>query len=204
MKKRWIKERKKDFYYKEAKKEGYRSRAAFKLLQINKRYRIFKRGDFVIDLGCAPGGWLQVAKREVGPNGKVLGVDLVNVKPIKNVKTMIGDITHPEIIDSLKNYFPEGVDVILSDASPNISGNWSLDHARSVYLVEKALDIANELLKVEGRLVAKAFHGDMLDLIEDRMKDMFSFVKVHKPKASRKRSSEIYFIGKGYRLSRFL
>ncbi len=202
--KRWIKDRKKEFYYKEAKKGGYRSRAAFKLLQINKRYRIFKSGDSVIDLGCAPGGWLQVATREVGPKGKVLGVDLLVVKPIAKVKTIKGDITHPEIVDSLKNYFPGGVNVILSDASPNISGHWSLDHARSIDLVEKTLDIANELLKPEGRLVAKAFHGDMLDTIENRMKAMFSFVKIHKPKASRKRSSEIYFIGKGYIPSRSL
>ncbi|MDI6889145.1 MAG: RlmE family RNA methyltransferase [Methanocellales archaeon] len=189
--------RRKDHFYRKAKEEGYRSRASYKLLQINQKHSVIKKGDTVVDLGAAPGGWLQVAKEISG--GFVLGVDIQNIAPLSGVETLRGDITDPSTIESIKGMIEKtgGADVVICDASPNLSGNWSLDHARSIDLCRSALDVATKILKPGGNFVVKVFQGDMFSNFLAAVKKHFSFVKVYGPQASRKESAEIYIIGKG-------
>lgn len=186
-----------DRFYRMAKKEGYRSRAAFKLRQISSRFDLIRRGDTVIDLGAAPGGWLQVAKELSG--GLVVGVDLQKIEPVEGVMTIRGDIRLPAVIEKLKELVPGGADVVICDAAPNLSGNWSLDHARSIDLAESALACAETLLRRHGNFAVKVFQGDMFPGYMNRVRARFSRVKAHSPEASREQSAEIYVIGKGYR-----
>lgn len=197
MPKAWIQERKKDYYYKKAKEEKYRSRAAYKLFQAVKTYQFMKNGDVVVDLGAAPGGWMQAARKIVGGKGFVLGVDLKHIEPFpqSNVRTIICDITEPESIQQILDMLPEHADVVVSDASPNISGIWEVDHARQIDLAEKALQIALETLKPYGSFFVKVFQGDLLDDFIAKVKRHFEIVKVIKPKASRAKSSEIFVLG---------
>lgn len=190
---RWYQERKKDFYYKEAKKQGYRARSSFKLIQINNRYRILKKGGTFIDLGASPGGWSQIAARY----GKVIAIDLLPMEPIENIIFIRGDITKDETIEEIRKYVDK-VDAVISDASPNISGNYTLDQARSVWLCENALKIAEEFLKNGGNFLCKIFEGEDYPEFLNKVKQRFNMVKPHVPKASRKKSSEIYIIAKGY------
>jgi len=193
---RWYREKKKEHFYKKAKRKGYRSRSAFKLKQIQKKFNIINRSDWVLDLGAAPGGWSQVSEEYVGSNGGVIGVDLNYIKPLKGAEFLRGDLTEEETIDEIKdNMDKEYVDVILSDMSPNISGNYSVDHARSVYLCYKALEIAKRILKNEGNFVCKVFEGQDLKKLEEKLSNNFKKVKRYSPPASRKSSSEIYLIG---------
>lgn len=185
-----------DYYYRRAKKEGYRSRASYKLKQINERFSVIGESDDVLDLGCAPGGWLQVARELTG--GKVVGVDLQEVEPIEGVVTIKGDMRDEKCIEEIRKHAPE-FDVILSDASPNLSGNWSYDHARSIELALSALKIADNLLKPGGKIVMKVFQGDLFEDFMREFRKRFRKVWLHSPKASRKRSAEIYVIGKGFR-----
>lgn len=199
MSKRWLAERRRDHYYKKAKSMDYRSRAAFKLKQIDEKFRILKRGSTVVDLGAAPGGWLQVAKEAVGPGGTVIGLDLQPIEPIEGAITLQGDIRLDETVQELIALMRGKADVILSDMSPNISGNYPMDHARSVELCENALAFAVKVLKRGGGLVMKMFEGDMMqDLLSD-VKRHFAEVKLHGPKASRSSSSEIYIIARDFR-----
>jgi len=193
-------EAKKDFYRKRAKEEGYRSRAAFKLLQINKKYRLIKPGDRVIDIGSAPGGWLEVASKEVGANGLVIGVDLVRVKPVgKNVKTITEDIYSPEFPDKLHVALGKGnADSVIADLSPKVSGIWEMDQFRQIELCHKVVDILPSILVRDGRTVTKAFQGTELDLLIKRLKKSFSRVEVSKPDASRSVSSEVYLVAMGF------
>lgn len=193
-------ERKREHYYRLAKRMGYRSRAAFKLLQLSKRYGILKEGNVVVDLGAAPGGWLQVAAEEVGSEGFVLGVDLQPIKPLglPNVKTIVADILDPETPDRILRELPRKADVVLSDASPRITGVWSVDHAKSVDLVLSALSICRRVLSPGGRALVKIFQGERFPEVLERFKQSFTFVKVSKPMASRKQSSESYIVGKGF------
>lgn len=191
---------KKDQFRRLARERGYRSRSAFKLLQLNKSYRIFNKGYCVLDIGCAPGGWIQVALSEVGDKGKVIGVDLKKVDPIDNAFLIQGSIDDENIIiDSiLKITNSTNVDVVLSDLSPNVSGNWELDHARQIDLTKNALTLSRKILKKGGKVVLKVFQGDMLnELIEELRKD-FRKVIITKPTASRQVSSELYLICIGY------
>ncbi|PTD94019.1 23S rRNA (uridine(2552)-2'-O)-methyltransferase [archaeon SCG-AAA382B04] len=188
----------KDKYWKKAKNEGYRARSSYKLKQINKRFEVIKKSERVLDIGAAPGGWLQVSKEIVGDGGKVVGVDLKKIKPIKNVKTIKGDITQKSTIDKIKQV-EEEFDVIISDASPDLSGNWSVDHAKSIDLVRKTLDLLEELLKPRGNYLVKVFQGEMYHSFYEEVKNKFNFVKAHSPDASREQSAEIYVIGKDYR-----
>jgi len=199
MSKRWLKERKNDFYYKKAKKLDYRSRASFKLMQIDDRFQVLPRGGAVADLGAAPGGWLQVAKERVGPQGKVVGVDLQRIEPLEGVATIQGDITRPETVERLKELLGGNADTILSDMSPNISGSYEMDHARSVELCTHALNFARQTLKEGGSLVMKIFEGDMMKDFLAEVRSSFATVKLHSPKASRSSSSEIYIIARGFR-----
>ncbi|MBX5321226.1 MAG: RlmE family RNA methyltransferase [Candidatus Bathyarchaeota archaeon] len=197
MPKAWIQERKRDYYYRKAKEEKYRSRAAYKLFQAVERYHFIKEGDVVVDLGAAPGGWTQAARRIVGAEGFVLGVDLKPIEPFpeRNVRTIIGDITEVETIRQILEIIPRKADVVISDASPNISGIWELDHARQIDLAQKALQIALEILKPRGNLFVKVFQGDMLENFTSKVKQHFKDVKVIKPKASRAKSSEMFVLG---------
>ncbi|NLI74599.1 MAG: RlmE family RNA methyltransferase [Euryarchaeota archaeon] len=199
MSKRWLRERKGDFYYRKAKRMDYRSRASFKLIQIDNRFKILPKGGAVADLGAAPGGWLQVAQERVGPKGRIVGVDLQNIEPLDGVATFRGDITKSETIDQLKKLLGGKADTILSDMSPNISGSYSLDHARSVELCTHALNFARQTLKPGGNLVMKIFEGDMMKEFLDDVRKNFSNLRLHSPKASRDSSSEIYIIARGFR-----
>ena len=200
MSKQWLKTHKQDSYYKQAKASGYHSRAAFKLKQINKKFKVIRSGDIVLDLGAAPGGWSQVAARLVGEAGKVIGVDLKPIVKVENAIFIVGDMTDKKTLEAIKEHVDDkGVDVVISDAAPNISGNYSIDQAKSVYLAENALDIANQLLNPDGNFVVKVFEGEDFQQFFKRVKDAFWHGKKFSPKASRARSSEIYVIGLGYK-----
>jgi 23S rRNA (uridine2552-2'-O)-methyltransferase len=199
MSKRWLKERKSDFYYKKAKQLNYRSRASFKLHQINEKFSIFKPGGAVVDLGAAPGGWLQIAKERVGPHGKVVGVDLQHILPLEGVETIKGDMTKPETVEELKRLLGGQADTVISDMSPNISGSYSMDQARSVELCTHALNFARQTLKPGGTLVMKIFEGDMMNEFLAEVRKSFASVRLHAPKASRSSSSEIYIVAKGFK-----
>jgi 23S rRNA (uridine2552-2'-O)-methyltransferase len=195
--KAWIQERKKDYYYKKAKEERYRSRAAYKLFQAIEKYQFIKRTDVVIDLGAAPGGWIQAARKIVGTKGFVLGVDLKHIEPFSqsNVRTIIGDINEQETLEEIVSMLPRKANVVISDASPNISGIWEVDHARQIDLAHQALTIALKTLGPFGNLFVKVFQGDMLDSYIKKVKKHFETVKVIKPKASRAKSSEMFLLG---------
>ena len=194
---RWYRERKREHFYRAAKKEGYRSRAAYKLKQIQNRFHVIRKGDVVIDLGAAPGGWSQVAREIIGEKGLVVGIDLQPIKPIKDAIFIVGDITKKETIEKIKEKIGnKKVDVIISDMSPNISGNYSLDHANSIWLAENALDFAKKFLKNNGNFICKVFEGELLKEFLNKVKTSFEVVKLHSPPASRKSSSEIYVIAK--------
>ena len=197
MPKAWLQDRKRDYYYKKAKEEKYRSRAAYKLLQAVKKYRFIKEGDVVLDLGAAPGGWVQAARNSVGSEGYVLGVDLKSVEPFEeeNVRTIIGDINDEETLHEILGFLPKEADAVISDASPNISGVWEVDHARQMGLSLRALEIALETLRPSGGFFVKVFQGDMLDDFTKKVKNHFQQVRVVKPEASRGRSSELFILG---------
>lgn len=197
MPKAWIQDRKRDYYYKKAKEEKYRSRASYKLSQAIKKYHFVKYGDVVIDLGAAPGGWMQVAKRIVGNKGFILGVDLKSIEPFPQdyVRTIVGNFTEQDALQQILELLPRKADVILSDASPNISGIWEVDHARQIDLAQQALKMAFETLKPSGNFFVKVFQGDLLDDFIQKMKKHFELVKVIKPEASRAKSSEIFILG---------
>jgi len=197
---RWYTEKKKEHYYRQAKKDGYRARSSYKLKQIQNRFQIFQEGDTVVDLGAAPGGWSQVAKEYVGETGFVVGIDLQAITPYEDIVFIKGDINDPLSIATIKESvsFHE-VNVVLSDMAPNISGNYSIDHAKSIYLSEKSLNVVDALLERKGSFVCKVFMGDLLDEFVDKVQNRFTIVKRFSPPASRKSSSEIYIIGKYYK-----
>ena len=157
-----------------------------------------KEGDVVIDLGAAPGGWIQASLKIVGDKGYVLGVDQKPIKPLnaQNVNTIVGDITSEEIIDTIKKKLPFNADVVISDVAPNVSGIWEVDHARQIDLCYHALRIAKSTLKDKGNLFIKVFQGDLFDDFLREIRSSFREVKIFRPKATRKRSAEIYIIGK--------
>lgn len=194
-------ERKLEHYYRMAKRVGYRARSSFKLRQLNERYKLLKRGDVVVDLGAAPGGWLQVAREEVGDEGFVLGVDLQEIVklPYENVKTLVADITDPSTPELIRQNLPRVADVVLSDASPKISGVWSVDHARSIELADAALAIAGEVLGRGGRLLIKVFQGEFFQDFVQNVRKEFDYSKISKPPASRKGSAEVYIIAKEFK-----
>jgi len=195
-----VRERKRDLYYRLAKRHGFRSRAAYKLKQIQKKYRIISSGDVVVDLGAAPGGWMQVARELVGDGGFVLGVDLREVTPLgyENTATIKADVTEPDTPKRILDALPRKADVVLSDLAPNVSGIWELDQVRQIELAEAALKIAREVLKPGGNVLIKVFQGELMDGLVRKVKRHFRRVKLVKPKASRSRSAEIYVLGFGF------
>lgn len=200
-----MRERRDDAFWKKAKREGYRSRAAYKLMQIQARYRIIRRGALVVDLGAAPGGWSQAALEMVGARGGVIGVDLDKVRRLPPARFIRGDMTKAETLDEVRQELRElrptgrGADAVISDMAPNISGVYSVDQARSVVLSKKALGTARALLRPGGNFCVKVFEGeDFAKLLAD-VRRSFAFVKVHAPEASRAQSSEVYVVAKGFR-----
>jgi 23S rRNA (uridine2552-2'-O)-methyltransferase len=185
---------KKDQFRRLAREQGYRSRSAFKLKQINESYRILNRGYYVVDLGCAPGGWIQIALSEVGPTGKVIGIDIKKIEPLTEAFIIQGNIEDEDVINSILKISNSKVDVVLSDLSPNVSGNWELDHARQIHLTRTALQLSNKILKKGGKVILKVFQGDMLNELIGELKKEFKKVIRTKPNASRQVSSEIYLI----------
>ncbi|NYT02526.1 MAG: TRAM domain-containing protein [Methanosarcinales archaeon] len=184
----------KDYYYRKAKEEGYRARSAYKLQQINSKFHIIKKGDAVVDLGAAPGGWLQVARQLSGD--MVVGVDLEPIEPIPGVTTIQADITREETVDRVKALLGRDADVVICDAAPNLTGIWDVDHARSIDLSRSALAMAKKVLRPGGRFLVKVFQGDMFIDYLNEVRREFGQVKSHSPQASRKESAEIYIIGK--------
>ena len=183
-----------DHYYRLAKEEGYRARSAYKLLQINEKFHIIKRGDAVVDLGAAPGGWLQVAAKLSG--GIVVGVDIEEILPIPGVVTIQADITEERTVELVKDALGGDADVVICDAAPNLTGAWDMDHAVSVDLARSALKMAKKILKPKGNFAVKVFQGDLfLDFLNDVRRE-FSSVQAHSPPASRKESAETYVVAK--------
>jgi 23S rRNA (uridine2552-2'-O)-methyltransferase len=194
--KAWIQDRKRDYYYQKAKAENYRSRSTYKLSQTIKKYDFIQRGDVVVDLGAAPGGWIQAARKIVGKRGFVLGVDLKPIEPFPQeyVRTLIGDMTEPETLQQIMDFLPRKADVVISDASPNISGIWEVDHARQIGLANQAMQIALMLLRPSGNFFVKVFEGNMLRSFMKTAEKHFENVKLIKPKASRAKSSEMFLL----------
>ncbi len=182
---------KKEHYYRMAKKAGYASRAAFKLKQINRKYRVFKSGQSVLDLGAAPGGWTQVASKEVGDTGKVVAVDR------RPLRIDLANVT--SVVEDVLSWIPgEQFDVVLSDMSPSVTGIWEHDQYEQWRLATRALEIAEKVLKKGGNFVCKVFDGEGAKELYERAKGEFFFVKLTKPLASRAESSELYLVCKGY------
>lgn len=189
-----------DSYFKKAKLEGYRSRAAYKLIELHQRFRLFRPGDAVVDLGAAPGGWLQVAAKAVGPNGKVIGVDLQAIKPFneRNIALLEGDITTAGIQAKIKVLLGAPAHRILSDLAPKLSGIRDADMAHCLDLNRTALQVAVELLRPGGSLLIKSFISDDLQTFTLDLKRYFASVQRTKPEATRQGSSEFYFYAKGF------
>jgi 23S rRNA (uridine2552-2'-O)-methyltransferase len=188
----------KDHYRKLAHEQGYRSRSAFKLMELNKSYRIIGSGFNVLDLGCAPGGWTQVATKLVGNRGKVMGVDISYVEEIRGAEIIRGDIENDDMIDEINSYFGGKVRSVISDLSPQVSGNWSVDHAKQISLNYSAARIMEHVLAKKGNALFKIFDGEYTQEFYQYTKKKFSKVKMTKPLASRKPSSELYCICLGY------
>jgi 23S rRNA (uridine2552-2'-O)-methyltransferase len=194
----WRKDQQADPYFQRAKAEGYRARSAYKLIQIQERFRILRKGQAVLDLGAAPGSWSQVAVKTVGGAGRVVAVDLQAIDPIPGVTAIQGDMTTAEVQAQAIEAAGGPVDVVLSDAAPNTSGIRLRDHAFSVALVYAARDIARQVLKPGGHLVAKVFEGeDLPQLIADLRQD-FGTVKPFYPKATRREGYEVFLVCRGY------
>jgi len=193
-------EKKKEHFYKQAKQVGYRARSAFKLQQIQNRFHLIPNNGIVLDLGAAPGGWCQVAKELVGTQGIVIGVDLSSIKPIDDVQFLQGDVTKTETLEQIKDIMNgKNADVILSDMSPDISGNYSVDQARSAWLCESALHVVTQLLQPGGHFICKIFEGEDTKAFIEKVKHQFMVVKTFSPEASRKSSSEVYIIAKSFK-----
>ena len=182
-----------DAFQRRARREGYRSRSVYKLMDIQKRSKIFRKDDTVLDLGAAPGGWSQIALEYIGEDGKLIGVDLQHILPLKGAQFLQGDIREPETRKELEKLVPK-VDVVLSDMSPNLSGNYSVDQACSVELASFALEIASE--RKANSFVVKVFEGSDFQDFRKAVIDEFGSVRTLSPEASRKQSSEVYLIAK--------
>ena len=189
---------KKDHYRKLAREEGYRSRASYKLKELNKSYRIIGAGHFVLDLGCAPGGWMQVAAKIVGNKGKVMGIDRSYVEEIPGTFILRANIDDDNIVREIFDFFGEKVNAVICDLSPQVTGNWSVDHASQISLNYSAVKIMEQILEKKGNSLFKVFDGEFSNEFYQYMKKKFYRVKLTKPKASRKPSSELYCICLGY------
>ena len=193
---RWMQEHKADEFVTKARAEGYRSRAVYKLLEIIQKDNIIKNGDSVLDLGAAPGSWSQVAVKKVGKTGIVIANDILDIKPITEVKFLQGDFSSDEVYEKLLTMLPNKIDTVICDMSPNMSGQLSVDIPKAMYLSELALDMALKTLKKDGNFLIKVFQGAGFDEFIKQCKKKFKTVIVRKPKASRPRSKEVYILAK--------
>lgn len=199
--KKWLKEHFEDEYVQRAQKDGYRSRAIYKLIEIQEKDHLLKPGMTVIDLGAAPGGWTEYAVKQLGKKGRMIALDILPMEPIPDVHIIQGDFREDEALNNLMQAIGEdNADLVFSDMAPNISGMDVVDIPRAYYLAELALDLAQRVLKPGGGLLVKLFQGEGFDDYHRALKQNFSKVVVRKPKASRARSREIYALATGYKL----
>jgi 23S rRNA (uridine2552-2'-O)-methyltransferase len=177
---------------------------SYKLVQANEKYQFILRGDIVVDLGAAPGGWIQAARKMTTKTGFLLGIDLKPIEPFTQeyIRTIIGDFTEPGIVEEIMSFLPRKADTVLSDAAPNITGVWEVDHARQIDLATKAMEIALQILKPNGNFFAKVFEGDLLNGFIQTLKGNFENVRLVKPPASRSKSSEMYILATGLKASK--
>jgi 23S rRNA (uridine2552-2'-O)-methyltransferase len=196
----WLKDHFDDVYVKQAQKEGYRSRAAYKLLEIQQKDHIFQHGMRVVDLGAAPGGWSQVATRLIGSSGQVVAVDILPVDPMAHMEFIQGDFTEQSVLDKLIQVLEnKEVDLVMSDMAPNITGIKAVDQPRAMYLAELALDLAQNVLRDKGTFLVKVFQGTEFDNYFKLLREHFDKVVTRKPKASKSNSREVYLLARGYR-----
>src|SRR3990172_5924379 len=198
MGKAWGRRRKSDRYYRAGKGEGFRSRAAYKLLQIDERFALLYEGDTVVDLGAAPGGWSQVARGLVGPKGRVVAVDILPQAALEGVEFVRGDVADAALEEELAARVPQA-HAVLSDTAPRLRGNWTLDHARSMAAVRDAWRVARRILRPGGCFVAKGFQGEESLALLEALREDFDSVHAHAPRASLKESREYYLVAKGFR-----
>ncbi|HYM86418.1 MAG TPA: RlmE family RNA methyltransferase [Pseudoxanthomonas sp.] len=200
--KAWMHEHVTDPYVRRAKQEGYRSRAAYKLIEVLEKDKLVRPGMTVVDLGAAPGGWSQVLAPLVGTKGRVIALDVVDMEPVEGVRIIRGDFSETATLDRLEMELAgRQIDLVISDMAPNISGVGLVDQARSIGLAELALEFACERLKPGGSFLVKMFQGSGVDEFRKHLAEAFSIVAVRKPRASRDRSSELYLLAKGRRSS---
>ncbi len=198
---RWLHEHFNDPWVRKAQEQGFRSRAVFKLLEIQQKDRLIRPGMTVLDLGAAPGSWSQVAIDLVGAKGLVIASDILPMDPLPGVHFIQGDFREEAVVEALLAAFAgRAVDLVISDMAPNMSGDRSVDQARAMYLAELALDMARRVLKPGGDFLTKVFQGEGIDACRTEMKRSFRQLLVRKPEASRARSSEVYLLGKGYEM----
>jgi len=195
---RWLTEHFNDPYVKQAQKQGYRSRAVYKLLEINERDRILRPGMVVVDLGAAPGGWSQIAVKQVGAKGRVIATDILDMESLAGVEFVQGDFREDRVFqDLLDRIGSSGADLVISDMAPNISGMGAVDQPRAMYLVELAVDLAQNVLSSGGDLLLKVFQGEGFDELIRGLRGAYAKVLIRKPKASRPRSREVYVLARG-------
>lgn len=195
---RWLQEHNRDHYVKRSQQEGYRSRASYKLIELDQKDRLFRPGMTVVDLGSAPGGWSQVAAELVGDKGRVVASDILPMDSIADVEFICGDFTEEAVLKEILDTLDVNLaDLVISDMAPNISGMRAVDQPKAMYLVELALDLAQQILKPGGNFVAKVFHGEGFDEYMRLVKGSFERVVTRKPDASRPRSREVYIVAKG-------
>jgi 23S rRNA (uridine2552-2'-O)-methyltransferase len=196
----WLRKRKKDHFHRLAKARGFRSRATFKLIQVVKKYQFLVRGDYVLDLGAAPGGWLQAAHQVASGVGFVLGVDKEAIRPLdlRSVSTLVGDVTTDKTLADITATGFVPFDVVLSDLAPNVSGVWEVDNARQIELARCALKVARAVLRPSGNMLVKVFQGIDLPEFQAEMKSAFKVLRIVKPPASRSESAELYLLGLGF------
>jgi 23S rRNA (uridine2552-2'-O)-methyltransferase len=197
--KAWMKEHRDDPYVQRALKEGYRSRACYKLIELNERDRLLKSGMTVVDLGSAPGGWSQVASRIVGHKGRTIATDILAMDTLEDVEFIQGDFTEDSVFQDLLTCIgDQPVDLVMSDMAPNFSGLPAVDQPRAMYLVELAVDMASKVLAPKGTFIAKVFQGEGFDDVFRTLKSNYESVVTRKPEASRPRSREVYLVAKGF------
>ncbi len=197
---RWLKEHFDDPYVKKAQQLGLRSRAAFKLQEIQDKYRLIRPGMVIVDLGLAPGGWSQLAVDWVGRQGRVVGMDLLPIEPLEGVEFIQGDFTEDEPLQQLEQLLDGSrIDLVLSDMAPNISGMDAIDQPRAMYLVELALDFCRQWLKPGGTMIVKVFQGEGFDSYLRDVRQNFNRVNIVKPKSSRPRSREVYLVASQFK-----
>lgn len=195
----WLKRQANDPYVQKAKKSGYRSRSAFKLLEMQEKHHFIKPGFTVVDLGAAPGGWSQVLVNQVGRKGSVIAMDILPMDPIPRVEFLQGDFGEEEIFDQLLAILKDkSVDLVVCDIAPNLSGNKTIDQPRIMFLLELVLEFVKQVLKPGGNFLIKIFHGTGFDEFLKEMRTIFKTIKVCKPQASRKESKEVYLLGIGF------